>query len=46
MVGLLGVEMPHANISKYERGMSIPPIEIVLAYTQVAVVERELLTKL
>jgi len=36
MVGLLGVEMPHANISKYERGMSIPPIEIVLAYARAA----------
>jgi len=32
----LGNKLTHKNISKYERDRSVPPIEVVLAYAQVA----------
>jgi transcriptional regulator with XRE-family HTH domain len=32
----LGNERTHHHVSKYERGKSIPPIEIVLAYARLA----------
>jgi transcriptional regulator with XRE-family HTH domain len=32
----LGNKRTHHQISKYERGNSVPPIEIVLAYARVA----------
>ena len=31
----------HFNISKYERGKSVPPIEVVLAYARVANVQMD-----
>ena len=32
----LGTYRTHHHISKYERGKSVPPIEVVLAYSRVA----------
>ena len=32
----LGNYRTHHHISKYERGKSVPPIEVVLAYSRVA----------
>jgi transcriptional regulator with XRE-family HTH domain len=34
-----GVEITYKNISKYERGRSVPYIEVVLAYARLANVE-------
>jgi transcriptional regulator with XRE-family HTH domain len=34
-----GFKIPYKNISKYERGRSVPFIEIVLAYARLANVE-------
>jgi len=31
-----GVKLTHKNVSKYERDKSIPPIEVLLAYSRVA----------
>jgi len=36
MAKRLGNKRTHHHISKYERGKSVPPIEIVLAYSSVA----------
>lgn len=35
----VGVKITHKNISKYERGKSVPYIEVVLAYARLANVE-------
>lgn len=37
----LGNERTHHHISKYERGKSVPPIEVVLVYSHVANVQIE-----
>jgi transcriptional regulator with XRE-family HTH domain len=37
----LGNYRTHHHISKYERGNSVPPIEVVLAYSRVANVQIE-----
>jgi transcriptional regulator with XRE-family HTH domain len=37
----LGNYRTHHHISKYERGKSVPPIEVVLAYSRVANVQIE-----
>jgi len=34
-----GVKITDKNISKYERGRSVPPIEVILAYSRVANVQ-------
>jgi transcriptional regulator with XRE-family HTH domain len=36
MAERLGNYRTHHHISKYERGNSVPPIEVVLAYSRVA----------
>jgi transcriptional regulator with XRE-family HTH domain len=36
MADRLGNYRTHVHVSKYERGKSIPPLEIVLAYSTVA----------
>jgi transcriptional regulator with XRE-family HTH domain len=36
MAERLGIHRTHHHISKYERGKSIPPLEIVLAYARLA----------
>ena len=36
MAKRLGKKRTHHHISKYERGKSVPPIEIVLAYSNLA----------
>ena len=36
MAERLGNYRTHHHISKYERGKSVPPIEVVLAYSRVA----------
>jgi len=41
MAERLGNYRSHHHISKYERGKSVPPIEVVLAYSRVANVEIE-----
>lgn len=41
MVERLGVEMPHANISKYERDKAEPPISVLLTYARLAGVHLE-----
>jgi transcriptional regulator with XRE-family HTH domain len=41
MVNRLGVEMPHRNISTYERDKSEPPLTVLLAYARVANVPLE-----
>ena len=33
---LAGVTLTDKNVSKYERGKSVPPLEIVLAYAELA----------
>jgi transcriptional regulator with XRE-family HTH domain len=36
---LAGIKITYKNISKYERGRSVPYIEVVLAYARLANVE-------
>ena len=36
LAGLAGIKITDKNISKYERGRSVPFIEIVLAYARAA----------
>jgi Predicted transcriptional regulators len=33
---LAGVKLTDRNVSKYERGKSVPPLEVVLAYSNIA----------
>ena len=37
----LAVEMSHKKVSQYERGKTLPPMEVVLAYARVANVQME-----
>lgn len=41
MIKLLGVEIPYKNISRYERDLSEPPLELLLAYARSANVTLE-----
>ena len=41
MAERLGNYTTHHHISKYERGRSVPPLEIVLAYSRLANVQIE-----
>ena len=41
MAERLGNYRTHHHVSKYERGKSVPPIEVVLAYARVANVQME-----
>ena len=36
MAERLGIRRTHHHISKYERGKSVPPSEVMLAYSRVA----------
>jgi transcriptional regulator with XRE-family HTH domain len=41
MAERLGNYRTHYHISKYERGKSVPPVEVVVAYSRVANVQIE-----